>query len=86
MISYKRRLVSLRYLQSSRCLSESKKLEWLTKAKKELGHNPELWMTPENIQVKPLYTKDDIEGIDPGYPGCEPYTRGVYATMYTAKP
>ena len=84
MISYKLHFIrKIHLFQSSRYLSNS---EWTAKAKKELGKDPELWQTPENIPIKSLYTKDDIKDIDPGYPGCEPFTRGVYATMYTSKP
>ena len=46
------------------------------------------WMTPEGINVKPLYTAEDLEEI--GYinslPGMAPYVRGPKATMYTGRP
>lgn len=39
--------------------------------------------------VQPLYTPDDIAdidyGADAGFPGEEPYTRGVYSTMYRGR-
>ena len=39
--------------------------------------------------VDPLYTPDDVSdleyGTDIGYPGEEPYTRGVYSTMYRGR-
>jgi len=39
--------------------------------------------------VDPLYTPDDVSdleyGADIGYPGEEPYTRGVYSTMYRGR-
>ena len=45
-------------------------------------------MTPEGIPVKPLYTAEDLEGIDfvDTLPGFDPFVRGVRATMYTGRP
>jgi methylmalonyl-CoA mutase len=62
--------------------------EWAAKARKELkGKEPEAWMSPEGIPYKPLYTAEDVDGLEGrGPPGVYPYTRGVYATMYTARP
>ena len=38
------------------------------------------------IEVKPLYTREDMKGLDPekdiGEPGDFPYTRGIHRTMY----
>ena len=45
-----------------------------------------VWHTPEGIEVRPLYTADDVAGIDPGLPGFAPFTRGPYASMYTGRP
>ncbi|RJP94925.1 MAG: methylmalonyl-CoA mutase [Desulfobacteraceae bacterium] len=44
--------------------------------------------TPEGIDIKPLYTAEDIENIDfvNGLPGIDPFVRGVRATMYTNRP
>ncbi|MFH2064458.1 MAG: methylmalonyl-CoA mutase [Pseudomonadota bacterium] len=46
------------------------------------------WMTPEGIQVKPLYTAEDIEGLPcvNTLPGLPPYVRGPMATMYVGRP
>jgi methylmalonyl-CoA mutase len=44
------------------------------------------WHTPEGIEVRPLYTAEDMAGIDPGLPGFAPFTRGPYASMYTGRP
>jgi methylmalonyl-CoA mutase len=44
--------------------------------------------TPEGIDIKPLYTAEDIrelETID-SLPGISPFVRGPKATMYTARP
>lgn len=43
-------------------------------------------MTAEGIPLKPIYTKDDVKDLQTEYPGVFPFTRGPYATMYTAKP
>ncbi|MGF1429093.1 methylmalonyl-CoA mutase [Kitasatospora sp. LaBMicrA B282] len=47
-----------------------------------------LWETPEGIGVKPLYTAEDLAGLDflGTYPGIAPYLRGPYPTMYVNQP
>ncbi len=46
------------------------------------------WMTPEGIEVKPLYTSEDVEGMESvnTLPGMAPYVRGPMATMYAGRP
>ena len=46
------------------------------------------WRTPEQIQVKPVYTKEDLEGMEHlNYAaGIPPYLRGPYSMMYTFRP
>jgi methylmalonyl-CoA mutase len=46
------------------------------------------WMTPELIPVKPVYTKEDLEGMEHlNYAaGVAPYLRGPYSTMYVMQP
>jgi methylmalonyl-CoA mutase len=46
------------------------------------------WMTPEGINVKALYTAEDIEGLECAntLPGMAPYVRGPMATMYAGRP
>jgi len=46
------------------------------------------WNTPEGIDVKPLYTADDIGDIPhkDNLPGFFPYTRGVRGSMYAGRP
>ncbi|MEU8144343.1 methylmalonyl-CoA mutase [Nonomuraea sp. NPDC048901] len=48
----------------------------------------EVWETPEGIGVKPVYTADDLDGLDflRTYPGAAPYLRGPYPTMYVNQP
>src|SRR5882724_7930853 len=54
------------------------------------GADPEslVWHTPEGIDVKPLYTRADVEGLDfiDSIPGAYPFLRGPRATMYAAQP
>ena len=46
------------------------------------------WHTAEGIDVRPLYTAADLEGLDflDTYPGLAPFLRGPYPTMYTTQP
>jgi methylmalonyl-CoA mutase len=48
----------------------------------------EPWLTPESIEVKPLYTPADRDGLKfvDGFPGLPPYVRGPYPTMYVNQP
>lgn len=46
------------------------------------------WMTPEQIPVKPVYTKEDLEGMEHlNYAaGLPPFLRGPYSAMYAMRP
>ncbi|MDR0736198.1 MAG: methylmalonyl-CoA mutase [Zoogloeaceae bacterium] len=46
------------------------------------------WKTPEELRVKPLYTKKDTENLEYAdtLPGFAPYLRGPQPTMYAVKP
>ncbi len=48
----------------------------------------EAWQSPEGIPIKPIYTPDDLVGVDAldTWPGLPPYLRGPYPTMYTTQP
>ena len=59
---------------------------WQALAEKEVKGKDLTWHTPEGIDVKPLYTSEDIEGWEPGLPGFAPFTRGVRASMYAGRP
>ncbi|WP_408607867.1 methylmalonyl-CoA mutase [Acidimangrovimonas sediminis] len=64
---------------------------WKALAEKELkGRSPEslTWHTLEGIDVKPLYTQADTEGLAHmgSLPGLAPFTRGPRATMYAGRP
>lgn len=65
--------------------------EWVNLAKNELkGKDSDtlVWKTPEGIDIQPLYTKNDLEGLSHlgGLPGFEPFLRGPKATMYAGRP
>jgi methylmalonyl-CoA mutase len=63
---------------------------WLSRAERFTGKKMSdlLWHTPEQIDVKPEYSADDLAGIQhlDSFPGLPPFVRGPYATMYTLKP
>ena len=46
------------------------------------------WKTPEQIPVKPVYTKEDLEGMEhlDYAAGVAPYLRGPYSSMYVMQP
>ncbi|MRX37568.1 methylmalonyl-CoA mutase [Aminobacter sp. MDW-2] len=63
---------------------------WKALAERELktSHDALVWQTPEGIDVKPLYTQTDLEGIGhlDTMPGLKPFLRGPRATMYAGRP
>jgi len=64
---------------------------WREKALKELRGKPLdtlTWHTDEGIDIKPLYTSEDIRDLEhaDSLPGCFPFIRGPHATMYTGRP
>jgi len=68
-----------------------RRAEWRELAAKELkGTDPDdlVWHTPEGIDVPPLFTAEDLEGLEQvdSLPGVEPFLRGVRATMYANRP
>ena len=46
------------------------------------------WKTPEHIEVKPVYTKEDLEGMEhlDFAAGIPPFLRGPYSMMYPDNP
>ncbi len=69
----------------------SKKDAWRALAEKELKGRPLsdlTWDTLEGIAVEPVYTEQDLEGLDHlgALPGFEPFVRGPRATMYAGRP
>ncbi|SIS77318.1 methylmalonyl-CoA mutase [Roseivivax lentus] len=65
--------------------------DWRALAEKELkGRSLDslTWHTLEGIDIKPLYTEEDVKDLPHlgSVPGLEPFTRGVKATMYAGRP
>ena len=65
--------------------------DWRRRAEEELKGRPLddlTWKTLEGIDLKPVYTADDLQGMDhlDSTPGEAPFTRGVKATMYAGRP
>jgi methylmalonyl-CoA mutase, N-terminal domain len=42
--------------------------------------------TDSAIEIKPVYTEDDVEGLELEPPGMYPFTRGPYKDMYRGRP
>ena len=64
---------------------------WTELATKQMRGKPLeslTWETPEDIDVKPLYTAADTEDLEftDTMPGMSPYIRGPQATMYAGRP
>jgi methylmalonyl-CoA mutase len=65
--------------------------QWTELANKQLrGRSVEdlTWNSPEGISIPPLFTEEDLEGLDHlgSFPGFQPYLRGPMATMYAGRP
>nr|WP_285842973.1 methylmalonyl-CoA mutase [Metabacillus litoralis] len=60
----------------------------LVKANIQKDTNSSPFMTNEQIEVKNIYSKDDLENCRHlgTFPGVEPFVRGPYATMYVNRP
>jgi len=64
--------------------------KWRMLAEREIKADADslIWHTPEGIDVKPLYTAEDVKDI--GHvntlPGLDPFLRGPKATMYAGRP
>ncbi len=66
---------------------------WQARAEKQLKRRRRSlkdlnWHTLEGFELKPLYTSNDLEGVDhpDSMPGMAPYLRGPQPTMYAGKP
>ncbi len=81
----------LRYLIEMADFPKKTLADWEKLAAKELRDKPLSsldWTTPEGIVVKPLYTAEDLEGLETAgaLPGFPPFLRGPKATMYAGRP
>ena len=63
--------------------------EEYSKLLEECGLQKIEFTTVSGEEIEPLYTPEDVEGLDYvekiGFPGRYPYTRGVYPTMYRGR-
>jgi methylmalonyl-CoA mutase len=66
--------------------NKTTKSDWETLAAKESRGRDLSRETFEGIRLDAVYGPDDAAGIDSGYPGLPPFTRGPYATMYAGRP
>lgn len=68
--------------------SVDSQLKWQELVRREIRHDSLdalHWQSTDGISLDPLYTSSDPHPLE-SYPGLPPYTRGVWATMYTNRP
>jgi len=69
-----------------RVTDKPSKSDWETLAEKESRGKDLSRDTFEGIKLSTVYGPGEADGIDSGYPGVAPFTRGPYATMYAGRP
>jgi methylmalonyl-CoA mutase len=71
-------------------LPQRDRADWEARAAAEVKGDTErlVWHTQEGLAVQPLYTAEDLEGLEfvDTLPGFEPFVRGIRATMYANRP
>jgi methylmalonyl-CoA mutase len=67
-------------------MSSDKREDWKKLAAKESRGKDLSRETVEGIELSTVYGPEDDIGIESGYPGLAPFTRGPYATMYAGRP
>ncbi|HZH76725.1 MAG TPA: methylmalonyl-CoA mutase [Archangium sp.] len=69
-------------------LTPASTLDSLRQRAQESTQRAEQWVTPEGIPVKPVYTTEDLQGVEHlgTMPGLPPFVRGPYSTMYVQQP
>ena len=80
-------------LEGEGLMPSKNKHEWVEKVlKPALKRSPERqprFSLPSGIEIQPLYTGEDLAGVDPGeslgYPGEYPFGRGIQTTMYRGR-
>lgn len=64
--------------------------DWQARVQRETGRSAAdlVWHTMEQIDVAPLHTAADLEGLEhlDSFPGLAPFIRGPYASMYVTRP
>ena len=78
-------------MSQSKTPSSSSLKDWEKQAARELKGKPVSsihWKTPEGIEIKPLYTAEDLEkfAYTETISGFAPFTRGPRSTMYAGRP
>ena len=77
-------------LASSAAADPGARERWAAAAQSATGLavDEQRWETPEGIDVAPLYSAADLDGLDflHTYPGLAPFLRGPYPTMYVNQP
>ena len=62
--------------------------DWRESYKDQIGDDPVI-RNRSGVEIRPLYSPEDWNGDryldDLGFPGKEPYTRGIYPTMYRGR-
>jgi methylmalonyl-CoA mutase len=72
-------------------MTKDSKADWVAQATRDLKGSPPdslVWRTPDGVDVRPLYTEDDLAGVGHlgSFPGLPPFVRGPRATMYAGRP
>ena len=69
-------------------MKASEKAPMSAEAWEKANHIAKNWTTPELIPVKPVYTADDLKGMEhlDYVAGIPPYLRGPYSAMYPLRP
>ena len=69
-------------------IKASEKAPMSTAEWEKANHIAKNWTTPELIPVKPVYTADDLKGMEhlDYVSGIPPYLRGPYSAMYPLRP
>ncbi len=69
---------------------ENSRSEWKNKFENNIAKNADEFVvnSMENIDIRPIYTKDDIENLEhiKFTAGIPPFLRGPYPTMYVTRP
>ncbi len=67
----------------------NKKKKWLRETYQDSDERDMQFETLSGLPIEPLYTPEHVADLDYlndlGFPGQEPYIRGVHATMYRGR-